>query len=127
MLEPGIDSLLLLRAALAFGGALSQALGDRKGIHRFGDFSAPLDEALVHVVLVSAMTFCRPTGALSCVARSGQRYQCSLVCTAVLIEEHWMLSLTMFTLQSTCLGCCQHQDQALLEVCSSNFFLGVAV
>ena len=32
---------------------MSQALGDRKGIHRFGDFSAPLDEALVHVVLVS--------------------------------------------------------------------------
>ncbi|KHN29981.1 Imidazoleglycerol-phosphate dehydratase [Glycine soja] len=27
------------------------ALGDRKGINRFGNFSAPLDEALIHVSL----------------------------------------------------------------------------
>ena len=36
---------------IAVGQALSQALGDRKGIHRFGHFVAPLDEALVQVAL----------------------------------------------------------------------------
>ncbi|MCP9916608.1 imidazoleglycerol-phosphate dehydratase HisB [Cyanobium sp. ATX 6F1] len=36
---------------IAVGQALAQALGDRRGIQRFGHFTAPLDEALVQVVL----------------------------------------------------------------------------
>jgi imidazoleglycerol-phosphate dehydratase len=36
---------------IAVGQALSQALGERRGIQRFGHFVAPLDEALVQVVL----------------------------------------------------------------------------
>jgi imidazoleglycerol-phosphate dehydratase len=36
---------------LTLGMALHQALGDRRGIQRFGHFWAPLDEALVQVVL----------------------------------------------------------------------------
>lgn len=36
---------------IALGQALSQALGKRKGINRFGHFVAPLDEALVQVAL----------------------------------------------------------------------------
>ena len=36
---------------IALGQALSQALGNRKGIHRFGHFLAPLDEALVQVAV----------------------------------------------------------------------------
>lgn len=36
---------------ITFGQALAQALGDRKGIVRFGHFVAPLDEALVQVAL----------------------------------------------------------------------------
>lgn len=36
---------------ITLGQALAKALGDRKGITRFGHFIAPLDEALVQVVL----------------------------------------------------------------------------
>ncbi len=36
---------------ITFGQALAKALGDRKGIVRFGHFLAPLDEALVQVSL----------------------------------------------------------------------------
>ncbi|MGL5033032.1 MAG: imidazoleglycerol-phosphate dehydratase HisB [Microcystaceae cyanobacterium] len=36
---------------ITLGQALAQALGDRKGIQRFGHFIAPLDEALVQVAL----------------------------------------------------------------------------
>lgn len=36
---------------ITLGQALAQALQDRRGIHRFGHFWAPLDEALVQVVL----------------------------------------------------------------------------
>ncbi|MCT0198374.1 imidazoleglycerol-phosphate dehydratase HisB [Synechococcus sp. CS-1325] len=36
---------------IAVGQALSQALGERRGIQRFGHFTAPLDEALVQVAL----------------------------------------------------------------------------
>ena len=36
---------------ITLGMALAQALGDRKGIARFGHFVAPLDEALIQVVM----------------------------------------------------------------------------
>lgn len=36
---------------ITLGMAMAQALGDKKGIQRFGHFVAPLDEALVQVVL----------------------------------------------------------------------------
>jgi imidazoleglycerol-phosphate dehydratase len=37
--------------ALAFGQALAEALGDRAGIHRFGDAAVPMDEAMASAVV----------------------------------------------------------------------------
>ncbi|KAJ8907643.1 hypothetical protein NDN08_007752 [Rhodosorus marinus] len=36
---------------ISLGMALAKALGDKRGIRRFGHFAAPLDEALVEIVL----------------------------------------------------------------------------
>ena len=37
--------------ALTFGAALSEALGDKKGINRYGEKFIPMDEALAHTVI----------------------------------------------------------------------------
>ncbi len=49
--------------AIALGEALRQALGDKRGIRRFGDATVPLDEALVQAVVdVSGRPYCVHTG-----------------------------------------------------------------
>ena len=45
------------------GEALREALGDKRGIRRFGDATVPLDEALVQAVVdVSGRPYCVHTG-----------------------------------------------------------------
>jgi imidazoleglycerol-phosphate dehydratase len=49
--------------AIVLGESLRQALGDKAGIHRFGDATVPLDEALVQAVVdVSGRPYCVHTG-----------------------------------------------------------------
>lgn len=49
--------------AIVLGQALRQALGDKRGLVRFGDATVPLDEALVQAVVdVSGRPYCVHTG-----------------------------------------------------------------
>lgn len=49
--------------SIVIGQALGQALGDKKGIRRFGDAFIPMDESLVHAAVdVSGRPYCVHTG-----------------------------------------------------------------
>lgn len=49
--------------AICLGDALREALGDKRGIARFGDATVPLDEALVQAVVdVAGRPYCVHTG-----------------------------------------------------------------
>jgi imidazoleglycerol-phosphate dehydratase len=74
--------------AIVLGEAFKQALGDKRGICRFGDATVPLDEALVHAVVdVAGRAYVVHTG-----EPEGQAY--------VMIGDKYVGSLTRHVLES---------------------------
>lgn len=74
--------------AIVLGQALREALGDKRGISRFGDATVPLDEALVQAVVdVSGRPYLVHTG-----EPEGQEY--------VLIGGHFTGSMTRHVFES---------------------------
>jgi len=74
--------------AIVLGDAFKEALGDKRGISRFGDATVPLDEALVHAVVdVAGRPYFVHTG-----EPEGQTY--------VLIGGNYVGSLTAHVLES---------------------------
>jgi imidazoleglycerol-phosphate dehydratase len=74
--------------AIVLGLALKEALGDKRGIRRFGDAAVPLDEVLVHAVVdVAGRPYCVHTG-----EPPGQEY--------ALIGGHYVGSLTRHVLET---------------------------
>lgn len=84
--------------AICFGRALSQALGDKRGIRRFGDATVPLDESLARAVVdVAGRPYAVCTG-----EPEGQQYH--------LIGGHFTGSLTRHAFESIAYnsGICLH-------------------
>ncbi len=74
--------------AIVLGDAFREALGDKRGISRFGDATVPLDEALVHAVVdVAGRPYVVHTG-----EPEGQAY--------VVIGGNYVGSLTRHVLES---------------------------
>ncbi len=84
--------------AICLGQALRQALGDKRGIARFGDACVPLDEALAQAVVdISGRGYCVHSG-----EPPGQEYH--------LVGGHFTGSLTRHVLESLAIhaGLCLH-------------------
>ena len=74
--------------AIVLGQAVKEALGDKRGISRFGDATVPLDEALVHAVVdVAGRPYVVHTG-----EPEGQEY--------VIIGGNFVGSLTRHVMES---------------------------